>query len=287
MSSAFFDVSAVSCVTTLTPGFSDAIRSPRRFELPPPDVRRAVDDLPVEVARVDGVEVDDAELADARRGEIHGGRRPEPAGADADHAPRLELALPVHPDFRHDEVPAVALDFLARQLRRLVHGRIRPARHRRDDADGVARLERRLLAIEMADVLVVDVHVHEAAQLAVVVVQVAAEIAVFADQRLEQLANGAAVDFHDILPVRERPERCRDQNPMGHINVLRVDPVLVLGLGLAFVSFVRSFRPPAARQRSRFRTEGTPRTPPASARSPREAPHASRWSRRRSCTRCR
>ena len=94
-----------------------------------------------------------------------------------------------------------------------------------------------LLAIEMADVLVVDVHVDEAAQLAVVVVQVTAEIAVFRDERLEQLSNGAAVDFHDILPVGEGPEWCRDQDPMGHIRC----PHSVRSWFLRSWFFVRSF----------------------------------------------
>ena len=80
------------------------------------DIRRAVNDLPLQVAEVDDVEIDDAERADAGGGEIHRRRRAEPARADAQHLGGLQLALPLDADLRHDQVPAVALDLVARQL---------------------------------------------------------------------------------------------------------------------------------------------------------------------------
>ena len=60
----------------------------------------AVQDLALQVAEVDGVEVDDADGADAGRGQVHRHRRAEPAGADAQHLGGLQLLLPLHPDFR-------------------------------------------------------------------------------------------------------------------------------------------------------------------------------------------
>ena len=89
----------------------------RRRQLRAADVRRAVNDLPLQVAEVDDVEVDDADGADAGGGEIHRRRRAEAAGADAQHLRRLQLALPLDADLRHDQVPAVALDLVAGQLR--------------------------------------------------------------------------------------------------------------------------------------------------------------------------
>ena len=53
--------------------------------------------------------------ADARRGQVHRQRRAQPAGADAEHARRLELLLPFHAHFRQDQVPAVALDLVGVQ----------------------------------------------------------------------------------------------------------------------------------------------------------------------------
>ena len=55
--------------------------------------------------------------ADAGRGQIQRGGRAEAAGADAQHAARLQLQLPFDADLRHDEMPAVALHFVVRQRR--------------------------------------------------------------------------------------------------------------------------------------------------------------------------
>ncbi len=73
--------------------------------------------LPLQVAEVDDVEIDDAERADAGRGQIHRRRRSEAAGADAQHLRGLQLALTVHADLRQDQVPAVAPDLVAGELR--------------------------------------------------------------------------------------------------------------------------------------------------------------------------
>ena len=154
----------------------------RRRELRPADVGRAVNHLPLQVAEVDDVEIDDADAADAGRGEIQRRRRAEAARADAEHAARLQLPLPFHADLRHDQMPAVALDFvvgaeligLQSDLTTVSSLRIGAARHRRNDADRVARLHRRLLFLQIADVLVVQIDVDEAPQLALLVVEVLA-----------------------------------------------------------------------------------------------------------------
>src|SRR4029078_4668144 len=106
----------------------------RRLQLRPSDIGRAVQDLPVQVAEVDGVEVDDAEAADAGGGEIERGGGAGGARADAQHACRLQPPLTVDAHLRHDQVPAVALDFFRRQLGRgdrLAYRR--GARHRPTD----------------------------------------------------------------------------------------------------------------------------------------------------------
>ena len=61
---------------------------PRAFHLGTADVLRGVDHLTLEIGQRNGVVVDDAERADARRGEILQQRRAEPAGAD-DENPRM------------------------------------------------------------------------------------------------------------------------------------------------------------------------------------------------------
>src|SRR5688572_18547988 len=129
-----------------------------------------MDDLPLQVAEVDDIEVHDADPADAGSREIHRRRGAETAGTDAQHAARLQLALPVDADLRHDQMPAVALDLVVGQLREIarldalvvrlkadatyVFGRRRAAGDRRDDAHRVVRRNRRLLFLQIADVLV-------------------------------------------------------------------------------------------------------------------------------------
>ena len=76
--------------------------------LRPADVALTVDDLTLQVGLVDGVELDDAESADAGGGEVHQRRRAEPARADAQHAGVLESLLPGHADVGDDQVAAVA-----------------------------------------------------------------------------------------------------------------------------------------------------------------------------------
>src|SRR4029079_14502217 len=102
-------------------------------------------------------------------------------------------------DFRHDEVAAVSLDLVARQLLGFAHRRPRSARHGRHDADRVPRTERGLFPIEMTDVLVVDVNVYEAPQTAVLFIQGAAKVAVSADEPLQRVADRGAFDLHDVL----------------------------------------------------------------------------------------
>jgi len=76
-----------------------------------------VDDLPVEIRQVDGVEVDQPDRADACGREIQERGRPESAGADAEHPRRLQPALAVLADLRQQEMAAIALTFARGQIR--------------------------------------------------------------------------------------------------------------------------------------------------------------------------
>ena len=77
-----------------------------------------MDDLALEVRRVDGVVVDDPERADAGRGQVEGGGGAEPARADQQD-PRLEqLQLALLADLGDQQVAAVAAALLvAERLR--------------------------------------------------------------------------------------------------------------------------------------------------------------------------
>src|SRR4029079_1319036 len=127
-----------------------------------------VQQLSLKIAEIDDVEVDDADASNTRGGEVHRGRGPEPAGADAAHATSLETPLPVHADLGHEQVAAVALDFLRRK-RRQFHFSLRnhlvlfssePGQAARSglspttgdaghDAERVARLDRRLFLLQV------------------------------------------------------------------------------------------------------------------------------------------
>src|SRR5262249_41238097 len=87
-----------------------------RLQFWPPDVLRGVKNLPLQVSYIHNVEIDQAQLSDARRRQIETERRSQPAGADQQHLCLLQLELPFHADFGHDEVPAIAQHFLVRQL---------------------------------------------------------------------------------------------------------------------------------------------------------------------------
>src|SRR5205823_4383846 len=84
----------------------------RRSQLRPPHVGSAVQDLALQIAEVDDVEVDQAEAAHTGGGKIQAQRRAEAAGADQQYRRRLEALLPFDADLRHDEVPAVAFRFV-------------------------------------------------------------------------------------------------------------------------------------------------------------------------------
>src|SRR5690606_10969385 len=70
----------------------------------------------VQVRRVDDVEIDEPDPADARRGEVEPERRAEPAGTDQEDARLLQSPLPLRPDLVHDQMPRIAEPLLRREL---------------------------------------------------------------------------------------------------------------------------------------------------------------------------
>src|SRR5688572_1120803 len=179
-----------------------------------------MNDLALQVAEVDHVEVNDADGADAGGSEIHRGRRAEPAGADAQHLGRLELALTLDADLRHDKVPAVSLDLISRQFGQdplfLTEHRRCPAGNGRNDAHGVAFLQRRLVLLQIPDVIVIYVDVDETAKLAVGRVEMLFKTAVLRCQILQEFGNSCAIDLYGVLLFCKRSKRSRNQNLSWH-----------------------------------------------------------------------
>ncbi len=187
------------------------------------DVGVLVEDLPLQVADVDRVEVDDADLADAREREVHRDRRAETARADDQHARLHDLALTGWPDLRHDDVARVAFHLLAGKRADAAPWFVaRSAGHRGDHGHLVAVLQRRLDAVQRRDLLLVDVDVDVRGHLAA-----AAEDEVMEARKLlvdvgEHFADVFAFGL-DMLPVAgQLPERRRDVNGDSHNASARV-----------------------------------------------------------------
>ncbi|SLF00733.1 Uncharacterised protein [Mycobacteroides abscessus subsp. massiliense] len=92
-------------------------RIARALRLGPADIGLAVDDLALQVGLVDHIELDDADGADTRSGQVQQRRGSQPAGADDEHLGVLEAFLPVHTQVGNDQMPAVPGDFFAGQFR--------------------------------------------------------------------------------------------------------------------------------------------------------------------------
>jgi len=70
-----------------------------------------MEELALQVRKVDPVEIHDADFTDSGGGEVHRDGRSEPPGPDTEDTGRLEAALALDPDVRNGEVPGVALTF--------------------------------------------------------------------------------------------------------------------------------------------------------------------------------
>ena len=81
------------------------------------------------------------------------------------------------------------------------------------------------LPLQVPDVFVVHVDVDEAAQLAVVLEQVLAQVGVPRRELPQHFADVLAVDLDDGLLAGERPQRRGNQNTNGHEGFLSCAPV--------------------------------------------------------------
>jgi hypothetical protein len=97
-----------------------------RFGLGAADVRCAMDDLALEVGKIDRVKINHADFADAGRRQVHGDGRAKTARANADDAGGADFLLSSQADFRQNQVPRVAANLVIIQL----HSRSFPQRLR-------------------------------------------------------------------------------------------------------------------------------------------------------------
>ena len=87
------------------------------LDLQPAQVLCAMQDLALQVAGVHDVEIEDADLADARGRQVEGRRRPQAASAEQQDAGIQQLALARAADLRQDQVARVPLHLLGCELR--------------------------------------------------------------------------------------------------------------------------------------------------------------------------
>ena len=70
--------------------------------------------LPLQISEINTVEIDKPKCSDTGRCQIQRGRGAQTTGSDAQNTRCLESFLSLGSDFRHDEVPRIALQFLLR-----------------------------------------------------------------------------------------------------------------------------------------------------------------------------
>src|SRR5262249_3707388 len=180
------------------------------------DVLRAMQDLSLQIAVIDDVEIDQPQPPDAGRRQIQTQRRTQSARADQKRARGLQFALTFQPDFGQNQVAVVASQFVFVQFgqfcQRLFYRGARAAGYRRDDADLVLLFDRGVFFLQVADVFVVDVDVDEAAQLAVGVEEMFPQIGKLRDQFVERFADLRRFDRDRRLALGILAQSCRDRN---------------------------------------------------------------------------
>ena len=87
-----------------------------RVQLLAPDVRRRVDDLPLQVALIHHVEIHQSQRAHSGCGQVKRKRRAQSAGSYAQHARGFQLALALLAHLGQDQVARVARQFVLGQF---------------------------------------------------------------------------------------------------------------------------------------------------------------------------
>ena len=140
----------------------------------------------MQVRVVHHIEIHQPDSSDSRRRQIHPQRSAQAARAHQQHARVLQLELPVHADFRHNQMPAVTQNLFVRQRCRVRRNRHRhrrffhrtSARDARHNGHRIFAAHRRRALFQIADVLVIHVNVDVAAQRSGVAIKLLMQIGV-------------------------------------------------------------------------------------------------------------
>src|SRR5207302_9256357 len=234
----------------------------RCFTLRLADVAGAESDLTLEIGEVDNVKVYQPEFAHARGRKIQAKWCAEPARADEQYLGVLQLELPLHADFWHDQMAAVAKDFFVRKARcRFCAGlrlcgrghcgslllqipirlggtisdqrflakfnaappgtataplNVTPPRDGRNNTDRISVLRRCVLFREITNVLIVHIHVDEAAQLAVFGEEMFAQFGEFRGQMAKRFPDSPCTELGRVTLPRVGAKRRGDHYFHGH-----------------------------------------------------------------------
>jgi hypothetical protein len=77
--------------------------------------------------------------------------------------------------------------------------RLGAARNRRYDADNIVFLHGRLVLLEIADILIIQIDIHEAADLSFIGKEMPAQVAVLRSQAGQRLSHGFSLELYRIL----------------------------------------------------------------------------------------
>ena len=89
---------------------------PRRFQFAAANVLCSVKDLPLQIRKIDIVEINNPNCAHTGRGQVQCSRRPQSPRADAQNAGRFQTSLSFLCNFGHHEMARIPLQFFTAQL---------------------------------------------------------------------------------------------------------------------------------------------------------------------------
>src|SRR5207249_12121786 len=91
----------------------------RRLQFAAANILCSVENLPLQIRKIDIVKIDEADRADAGRRKIQSSRRSQTACTDAQNTRRFQTALPRWRDLGHDQMARITFPLFSAQLHRV------------------------------------------------------------------------------------------------------------------------------------------------------------------------
>ena len=130
----------------------------------------------------------------------------------------LQLQLSFQAHFRHNQMTAVTSNLFVSQKSGSGFGQGACAScDARHDGESLAPFQAGRVILQVADVLIVDIYVDEAAQLALIIEQILLNVGILLGQMAQGIGHGRAAHFYRFFLAGELAQGGRDQD-FGHIN---------------------------------------------------------------------